>query len=120
MTNDFLLTVDKGESSILVLLDLSAGFDTGDHSIRRQHLEAWSKMIRSQLVMFLSVCLIEPFLFLLEIPHLLFPISLTAFPKAHSWVCCCSQFICCLWVTSLLNIMHSTIVMLMTLSYLSF
>ena len=39
--NDLLLNADAGESSILVLLDLSAAFDTIDHSILIDRLENW-------------------------------------------------------------------------------
>ena len=33
VTNDLLLTTDRGESAILIILDLSAAFDTIDHTI---------------------------------------------------------------------------------------
>ncbi len=37
--NDILLTVDSGDCAILVLLDLTAAFDSVDHTILLSHLE---------------------------------------------------------------------------------
>ncbi|XP_028659076.1 protein FAM200B-like [Erpetoichthys calabaricus] len=39
VTNDILLTLDSGSSAILVLLDLSAAFDTVDHGVLLKRLE---------------------------------------------------------------------------------
>ena len=41
VTNDLLLTLDSGENAILVLLDLSAAFDTVDHNTLLTRLEQW-------------------------------------------------------------------------------
>lgn len=41
VTNDLLLTLDSGDNAILILLDLSAAFDTVDHNVLINRLEHW-------------------------------------------------------------------------------
>jgi len=41
VTNDILLSLDSGSHVVLVLLDLSAAFDTIDHKILLNCLECW-------------------------------------------------------------------------------
>ena len=41
VSNDLLMSSDKGQCSVLVLLDLSAAFDTVDHNIMLERLKHW-------------------------------------------------------------------------------
>ena len=52
--NDIRLNTDKGKVSVLVLLDLSAAFDTVDHEILLQRLESWIGISGSALNWFKS------------------------------------------------------------------
>jgi len=47
--NDICLSTDSGKMSVLVLLDLSAAFDTVDHSILLKRLENWAGLSRTVL-----------------------------------------------------------------------
>jgi len=42
--NDICLNTDTGKLSVLVLLDLSAAFDTVDHNILLDRLENWVEL----------------------------------------------------------------------------
>ncbi len=48
VSNDLLLTADRGNCSVLVLLDLSAAFDTIDHSVLLHRL-SWIGLKRTAL-----------------------------------------------------------------------
>ena len=54
MSNDLLLTLDTGENAILVLLDLSAAFDTVDHPTLLARLHQWVGIRGSALQWFSS------------------------------------------------------------------
>ena len=54
MTNDIRLNTDAGKVSVLVLLDLSAAFDTVEHAILLQRLEDWVGISGSALNWFKS------------------------------------------------------------------
>ena len=41
VTNDLLLAADTGQSAILILSDLSAAFDTADHTLLIERLKSW-------------------------------------------------------------------------------
>ncbi len=52
--NDLLLAVDSGDCAVLVLLDLSAAFDTVDHCILINRLTQWVGIVESALYWFSS------------------------------------------------------------------
>ena len=54
VSNDILMHADSGECSVLLLLDLSAAFDTIDHSILIDRLEKWVGVRGSALEWFAS------------------------------------------------------------------
>ncbi len=56
VTNDLLMSADDGMCSVLVLLDLSAAFDTIDHNIMLDILRHWVGISRTALEWF-SSCL---------------------------------------------------------------
>ena len=54
VSNDIRLNTDSGKVSVLVLLDLSAAFDTVDHSILLDRLETWAGLSGTVLKWFRS------------------------------------------------------------------
>ena len=54
VTNDIRLNTDAGKVSVLVLLDLSAAFDTVEHAILLQRLEDWMGISETALNWFRS------------------------------------------------------------------
>ena len=50
--NDILVSLDAGNSTALLLLDLSAAFDTIDHSIFTHRLQHWFGIYHSQLLIY--------------------------------------------------------------------
>ena len=79
--NDLLLVVDKSGSSTLLLLDLSAAFDTVD---LLQRFTTWVGSKWSGCWSFTILSLTYSLLWS-ETPYLLFPISVMGFLKGQSW-----------------------------------
>ena len=52
--NDILASLDAGKVTALILLDLSAAFDTVDHTILSRRLDDWFKVTRKTLDWFKS------------------------------------------------------------------
>lgn len=61
VTNDLLLAADRGEGSVLILLDLSAAFDTVNHTILIERLKAWVGIRGTALSWFQSYLLEQTF-----------------------------------------------------------
>ncbi|KAF7656075.1 hypothetical protein LDENG_00046710 [Lucifuga dentata] len=61
VTNDLLLAVNRGECAVLILLDLSAAFDTVDHSILIERLNSWVGIRKIPLNWFHSYLLDQTF-----------------------------------------------------------
>uniref|UniRef100_A0A3Q3ET90 Reverse transcriptase domain-containing protein n=1 Tax=Labrus bergylta TaxID=56723 RepID=A0A3Q3ET90_9LABR len=61
VTNDLLLAADRGEGTILILLDLSAAFDTVDHTILTDRLRHWVGLKDTALSWFYSYLLERTF-----------------------------------------------------------
>uniref|UniRef100_A0A3Q3FRJ7 Reverse transcriptase domain-containing protein n=1 Tax=Labrus bergylta TaxID=56723 RepID=A0A3Q3FRJ7_9LABR len=61
VTNDLLLATDRGEGTILILLDLSAAFDTVDHTILTDRLRHWVGLKDTALSWFYSYLLERTF-----------------------------------------------------------
>lgn len=54
VTNDLLIAEDAGECSVLILLDLTAAFDTVDHTSFINKLKTWFEVLRRALDWFVS------------------------------------------------------------------
>lgn len=61
VTNDLLLATDREESAVLILLDLSAAFDTVDHAILIDRLKTWVGIRDTALSWFYSYLLERTF-----------------------------------------------------------
>ena len=94
VTNDIRLNTDAGKVSVLVLLHLSAAFDTVDHAILLQRLEDWVGISGSVLNYFKSY--LEDRKYLVEIGTCVSDqIAMTCgVPRGQSWDPYCSICTC--------------------------
>ncbi len=116
--NDIFLAVDSGKVVILILLDLTAAFDTADHSISLQRLEDVG-VKGTALEWFKSYLIDRSFSFALEI----------CVRYQLNYVVVCHRglflglfyfhYIWALWAQFFVNIILCIIYMLMILSYIS-
>ena len=97
--NDILKSIDDKQCVVLLLLDLSAAFDTVDHKILLHRLQPGLVQRERRSRGFSLILQIVPSQFrLMDLP-LQFVRSDLVFPRGPCWVRCC---ICCtrpLWVT---------------------
>ncbi len=120
ITNDLLLASDQGCISLLVLLDLSAAFDTMDHDILIDRLQNYTGIQGQALRWFRS------FLPVRSLPLCLFKWGVISIITSKVWsttrICPRSSAIfntCCPLVILLENTELVSIVMLMILNYIS-
>ncbi len=84
--NDLLLATDSGDYAVLMLLDITAAFDTADHNILKSHMEQCVVPLRVLCSSgFDHICLAEAFLSALGILCPLLRVSRVGFPRAPFW-----------------------------------
>ncbi len=105
VSNDLLLSVDAGNCAVLVLLDLSAAFDTVDHAILLDRLQEWGGIEGIVLEWFSSYLHGRSFAVELGSLYLLHSLFPRGFLRAHVLVLCCFLYICFLWAEFVRNLM---------------
>ncbi len=120
ITNDLLLASDKGCISLLVLLDLSAAFDTIDHDILIDRLQNYTG-IQGQALRWFRSYLSDRyhFVYLNGESSQLSPVKYGVPQGSVLGPLLFSLYICCPLVILLENTGLVSIVMLMTLNYIS-
>lgn len=94
VSNALLMHGDAGEGSMLVLLTLSAAFETLDHCDLGERFKQWVGISGSALEWF-PFCLLD-WSFSFNVPHQL-KLSFVGFPKVLSWVRFCLYCMCFLF-----------------------